>query len=114
VRRDQRDKGQAPLDHAVARTVEALEAAQARLLEEASAFRRARTFEATGVDEAEEAARSGFGILSLSALGEAGEDRLNAGGASVRCIHGRGGELALPEAGGGDVRTQVAVVARAY
>jgi prolyl-tRNA synthetase len=124
VRRDTRTESEIPLDEAAARTVEVLETVQSALFEEARSHRLAHTLATERLDEAEEAARTGFGVVRLSALGEGGEDRLNAAGLSVRCIHGADGHLVLPpgqgsseegpsEEGGAD-GSRVAVVARAY
>jgi prolyl-tRNA synthetase len=140
VRRDTRTKSAIPLDAAPARALEVLDAIQTGLLEEASEFRRAHTLATERLDEAEEAARTGFGVVPLAALGEAGEDRLNAAGVTVRCVQGAGdGRLVLPPGegvselspsregpsregppregppqNGGADESRVAVVARAY
>ena len=135
VRRDTRTKSAIPLDVAPARAMEVLDAIQTDLLEEASEFRRAHTLATDRLEEAEEAARTGFGVVPLAALGETGEDRLNAGGVTVRCVQGAGdGRLVLPPGegasggipsregpsrenpsqNGGADESRVAVVARAY
>lgn len=119
VRRDTRAEEKVPLDAAPARAAAALDAIQAALLEEARAFQEARTVASERLEEAEEAARSGFGVVPLASLGEGGEDRLNAAGATVRCVYGADGRLVLPPAdvpseGAGDGASRVAVVARAY
>lgn len=115
VRRDTRTEDKVPLDTAPARAAAALDAIQEGMLEEATAFREAHTVSAQRLDEAEEAARTGFGRVPLPALGDGGEDRLNAAGVTVRCIHGASdGRLVLPPAHAEDGTAQVAVVARAY
>jgi prolyl-tRNA synthetase len=115
LRRDTRTEDKVPLDGAPARAAAALQVIQEEMLEEARAFREAHTVATDGLQEAEEAARTGFGLVALPALGDGGEDRLNAAGVTVRCIHGaEDGRLVLPPADGEDDTAQVAVVARAY
>jgi prolyl-tRNA synthetase len=87
-----------------------MEDIQASLLEEATAFRDSRTTEVTGVEEALEAARTGFAILPWSALGDDGEDRLAAEGVTVRCLQRPDGTVP-DDYDEGDLR---AIVARAY
>ena len=87
-----------------------LEEIQASLLEEATAFRDARTTEVGTVEEALEAAKSGFAILPWSAVGDDGEDRLAAEGITVRCLQRPDGTVP-DDYDEGDLR---AIVARAY
>ncbi|MGH9106684.1 MAG: proline--tRNA ligase [Acidimicrobiales bacterium] len=67
-RRDARTKGPVRLDDAVAEVGRALGASQAALLAEARRRTEERTVEATGLDEALEAAQSGFAVLPGSVL----------------------------------------------
>jgi len=91
----------------------ALDEAQAALLAEASARLRDNTSDVATVEEAEEAARTGFAVLPAAALGADGESRLNEAGVSVRALMRRDGSLPAPDedAAGPDL---VAVVARSY
>ncbi|MHB8682610.1 MAG: proline--tRNA ligase [Acidimicrobiales bacterium] len=88
----------------------ALAEAQQVLRDEAEAFRAEHTVPATTVDEALEAAQSGFATLPAAALGDDGERRLNAGGASIRVLLRADGTRAQSS----DETELVAVVARAY
>jgi prolyl-tRNA synthetase len=113
VRRDVATKTTVPLAGLAAAVGGALDEAQSAMLAEAMERRLRGTVEVSSVDEAEEAARTGFAIVPLSALGSEGETRLNAAGASVRLVMRPDGTL--PEAGeDGPGADLVAVVARAY
>ena len=112
VRRDAGTKTPTPLAAVKAAVAEALDATQEALHDEALELRRSRTRSVASLDEAVEAAASGWASLPLAALGgEEGEARLNQGGVTVRCIVGADGELASPTDPPGDL---VAVVGRAY
>jgi prolyl-tRNA synthetase len=110
ARRDTRSKETVPASGLPDRVAALLEDIQAGLLAEATAFRDGRTTEVASVDEAIEAARSGFAVLPWSAVGDDGEDRLAAEGITVRCLQRPDGTVpgAYDEA---DLR---AIVARAY
>ena len=60
--------------------------------------------------EAIEAAATGFAVVPMSAVGDAGEDELNAAGVSIRCLQTADG--GLPRSG--DDAGVVAIVGRAY
>ena len=110
ARRDTRTKETVPAAGLPGRVAALLEEVQASLLAEATAFRDARTSEVATVEEAVEAARTGFAILPWSAVGADGEDRLAAEGVTVRCLQRRDGTVPDDPAEEG-LR---AVVARAY
>ena len=115
VRRDSRTEEEVPLDAAPTRAAAALSAIQEGMLEEARAFREAHTVATKRLEETEEAARSGFGLVPLPALGDGGEDRLNAAGVTVRCVQrAEDGSLVMPHADGEADTEHGAVVARAY
>jgi len=63
------------------------------------------------VDEAREAAQSGFARLPMSVVGDEGETALNQAGVTVRCLLGP--EDGLPDPDGRD-ENLAAVVGRAY
>ena len=90
--------------------VSALEADQAHLLAEATARRAARVTAVSTVDEAIEAAASGWATLPYDAVGEEGEDRLAESGVTVRCLQRADGALPLAD----DEPGVVAYVARSY
>ncbi|HMC52778.1 MAG TPA: proline--tRNA ligase, partial [Acidimicrobiales bacterium] len=111
VRRDDGTKSPVPREEIKTQVASALGAAQAALLAEAEDLVRSRTAEVESVDEALEAARSGFARLPMGAVGEEGETLLNEAGVTVRCLMGADG--GLPSADAAD-DTLVAVVGRAY
>jgi prolyl-tRNA synthetase len=102
-------KATVPLAGAVAAVSEALAAAQTSLLAEATASRDARTAVVATVEEAVEAAATGFARLPWSVVGEDGEARLGEQGATVRCLQRPDGSV--PDELTPDVE---AIVARAY
>ena len=110
ARRDQRSKETVPAAGLAERVAGLLEEIQAGLLAEATAFRDGRTAEVGSVEEALEAARTGFAILPWSAVGDDGEDRLAEQGITVRCLQRPDGTVPDDPAEG-DLR---AIVARAY
>jgi prolyl-tRNA synthetase len=110
VRRDAGTKRPVPLGGAVAEVGQDLEAAQRDLLASATAFRDERTISVTSVDEAVEAAQSGFAVLPWAAVGLEGEARLATAAVTVRCLQRPDGGLALSE----DEPDLVAVCAKAY
>ncbi|WP_424639643.1 proline--tRNA ligase [Embleya sp. AB8] len=83
---------------------------QALLLAQSRARRESRTVEVTSIDEAVEAARTGWGRIPWAALGPEGEARLAERGVSVRCLVAADGSV--PERD--DQPGNIAVVARAY
>ncbi|HLY82886.1 MAG TPA: His/Gly/Thr/Pro-type tRNA ligase C-terminal domain-containing protein, partial [Acidimicrobiales bacterium] len=110
VRRDNGTKVPVPLGGAVVSVHAAAEAAQDALLAEATAFRDAHTARVSTVDEAVEAASTGFAVLPWAAVGPEGEVRLGESAVTVRCLQRSDGSLAMSE----DEPGVLAVVARAY
>jgi prolyl-tRNA synthetase len=88
----------------------ALEEDQATLLAQSRERREARTVDASGIDEAVEAAATGWARLRWSELGPEGEAKLAEQGVSVRCLVGEDGSV--PEAD--DAPGTLAIVGRAY
>src|SRR5690606_12709041 len=78
-----RSKQPVPLDGVASLVAERLERQHAALLAEATAARDARIAEVATVDEAIDAAATGWARLPWSAVGEGGEDRLAEHGVSV-------------------------------
>jgi len=99
-----------PVTDAVPAVLEALEAAQRTLLEQARALRAERTAEVSTVDEAIEAASTGWARLPWSAVGLEGENKANAQGVTVRCLTRADGSVPDSE----DEPDLVAYLARAY
>jgi prolyl-tRNA synthetase len=93
VRRDTREKTTVPLAGVAAAVADLLPAIQANLHAEATAFRDARVARVATVDEAVEAAATGFARLPWSAVGEDGEARLAAHGITVRCLQREDGSV---------------------
>ena len=86
VRRDRNEKVTVPLDVALGRVVGDLDEIQARLFAHAVERRDARTADVTSVEDAVEAAKTGFARISVADLGPDGEDRLAAEAVTVRCL----------------------------
>jgi prolyl-tRNA synthetase len=105
VRRDRGAKETIALESVVADTLEALEAAQRNLHDEALDFREAHTRDAHSIDEID---GLGFWRLPWAEVGEKGEDVLAERGYSVRCLTDPEGNV--PESPEGSV----AWIARAY
>ena len=110
ARRTDGSKTAVPLAAAVARVTAALEADQQALYDEAVAFREANVVDVATLDEAADAAATGFARIPWSALGTAGEAVLNTRGVSVRCLTRPDGQV--PDAD--DEPALVAHLARAY
>jgi prolyl-tRNA synthetase len=111
VRRDTGDKQQVPINEAPGRVSALVEQIQTDLLAAATERRDAATTEVASLDEAAEAAQTGFARLPWGLVRGEGEARLAAQGITVRCLMGADG-AALPATDEDD--TLVAVVARAY
>jgi prolyl-tRNA synthetase len=90
--------------------VAAIDADQTHLLEEAAKRQAARTTAVATVDEAVEAAASGWATLPYDVVGEEGEDRLATAGISVRCLQRPDGSLPIEDNEPG----LTAFVARSY
>jgi prolyl-tRNA synthetase len=98
------------LDGAVAVVQAELDRQQHALLEEATSRRESRTVDVTTLDEAREAATTGWARVAWDAVGTAGEAALAQGGVSVRCL--RRADGSLPESD--DETGLIAIVARSY
>ncbi|MET7277269.1 proline--tRNA ligase [Kribbella sp. NPDC005582] len=94
----------------VTTVTEALSADQTWLLDEATARHAARTTAVSTVDEAVEAAATGWATLPYDAVGEEGEDRLATAGITVRCLQRPDGTLPAAD----NERGLTAFVARSY
>jgi prolyl-tRNA synthetase len=110
IRRDSGERDEITPSGLVARVTKALLDAQREMLEGARTFMSERITDASSVDEATEAARTGFARIPVSALGDDGEKRLAEHGVTVRCLVTPDG--GLPE--DRDDADAVAVVGRAY
>jgi prolyl-tRNA synthetase len=110
VRRDSGDKRQVPLGGLVTEVAAALEAAQAALLAEATGHLARHTVSVSSIDEAVEAAATGFATIPWAAVGPEGEARLGESAVTVRCLQRPDGSLAMSD----DEPDLVAVVGRAY
>ncbi len=109
VRRDEDGKVAVGLDAVPAAVAAALLGVQDGLLAAATARRDNRTVSVGTIDEAAEAAQSGFARIRWSVLGEQGEEVLAAKAITVRCLQNPDGTI--PAEIDDEV---VAVVARAY
>ncbi|MFJ6213191.1 proline--tRNA ligase [Streptomyces sp. NPDC092296] len=88
----------------------ALEEDQALLLRQSRERRESRTTEVKTLDEAVEAAATGWGRISWAELGPEGEAKLAEQGVSVRCLVAADGSVPAAD----DQPGNVAIVARAY
>jgi prolyl-tRNA synthetase len=110
VRRIEGGKAPVKLDGVVEEITAALDAGQDLLLRQSAERREARTVDVTTIDEAVEAAASGWARMPWADLGPEGEALLGAQGVTVRCLVTEDG--GVPEA---DDRPGVrAIIARAY
>lgn len=117
VRRDAGTKRPVPLAGVAAEVGADLAAAQADLLDEATARRDSHTTSVASLEEVAEAAETGFAVVAWDAVGPQGEAQLAASGLSVRCLQRRDGSLATdaaPDDGGPAASGLRAVVAKAY
>jgi prolyl-tRNA synthetase len=110
VRRIPGSKEPTAIEALPARVSRALEDDQALLLAQSRERREARTAEVSTVEEAAEAASTGWARIPWAGLGPEGEARLAEQGVSVRCLIAEDGSV--PESD--DQAGNVAVVARAY
>jgi prolyl-tRNA synthetase len=110
VRRDRNEKVTVALGEVVDRAAAVLDESQAFLFADALERRQARTAEVTTVEDAIEAAKTGFARIPYATLGADGEDRLATEAVTVRCLQRPDGSV--PEAG--DEPDLVAWVARSY
>ncbi|MDQ6617165.1 MAG: proline--tRNA ligase [Actinomycetota bacterium] len=94
VRRDDGSKRPVAIAEAVLVAATTLDQIQVALLEQARQFRDSHTVHVGSVEEAVEAAQTGFAVVPWSALGPEGEDRLAAAAVTVRCLQRADGSLA--------------------
>ncbi len=116
VARHRRTKEVVPLSGAVAAVGATLEAVADELRAEAGRTLAERTVDVRSVEEAVEAAQTGFARLPWAAVGLEGEGRLATHAVSVRCLQLPDGGLAEDLVIGDEegARSLVAVVGRAY
>ncbi|CAN5496823.1 proline--tRNA ligase [soil metagenome] len=110
VRRDRSEKATVGLSGLVDHVAGLLEEIQTEMLEGARARRDDGTVDVTTVDEAREAATTGFARIPWSILDEAGLRALKADGVTVRCLQGPEGEVATSD----DQPGAVATLSRSY
>jgi prolyl-tRNA synthetase len=110
ARRIDGSKTPIPVADVVSVVTAALEADQQALYDEALARRTAATVDVNTVDEAIEAAGTGWARVPWSAVGVEGEAKVNAVGVTVRCLTRADGSVPDSE----DETDLVAYVARAY
>ncbi len=110
VRRIPGSKQPVPLAGVAAAAREALDADQIALYEQGLRQRDARTVEVSTLEEAAEAAATGWARIPWAALGEDGEEQLATQAVSVRCLVRPDGSV--PDTG--EEPDLVAYVARAY
>jgi prolyl-tRNA synthetase len=110
VRRDIQSKRPVNLGNVVAEVSLDLAAAQQALYAQAGSRQAEWTHRVATLDEAAEAAATGFAVVPWKAIGPAGEAELAAAGFSVRCLQAADGGLASAD----DAPDLVAVVAKAY
>ena len=110
VRRDTGQKRAVAVGAVVQDSIDVLDEIHHVYLREATERRDAHTVDVDTVDEACQAAQSGFARLPWSILGLEGEAALNADGVTVRCLRAADGGLATDP----DAPDTVALVSRAY
>lgn len=110
ARRIDGTKSPVALDGVVAEVTGALEADQRRLYDDALAFREERTVEVKTLDEAIEAAQTGWARVPWSAIGEEGETLANGKAITVRCLIRADGTM--PDAD--DEPNLIAILGRSY
>ncbi|OHV32954.1 MULTISPECIES: proline--tRNA ligase [Pseudofrankia] len=111
ARRDTGEKVTVPLSEAAGRVPALLDDVQDTLYQQALALRDSRTADVTSLDEAVEAAATGFARLPWRLVGDDGEARLAAEALTVRCIQNPDGTF--PD-GTDDTDDLVCLVARSY
>ncbi|HCU50480.1 MAG TPA: proline--tRNA ligase [Micromonosporaceae bacterium] len=110
VRRTDGSKTPIPLSEVVGAVTAALEADQKALYEEALGRREARTVDVSTLDEALEAAATGWARVPWSAVGVEGEALANQSAISVRCLFRADGEVPASQ----DEPDLTAILARSY
>jgi prolyl-tRNA synthetase len=111
ARRDTGEKVTVPLAEAAGRVPALLDEVQSGLYQQALALRDARTVDVTSIEDAVEAAATGFARLPWRLVGDEGEARLAAESLTVRCIQNPDGTLPVDTE---DTDDLVCLVARAY
>ncbi|MEN3316476.1 MAG: prolyl-tRNA synthetase [Acidimicrobiaceae bacterium] len=109
VRRDSGDKVPVPITAAAQEAAESLDVIQAALHRQATEMRDARTAEVSSVDEAQQAAQTGFARVPWDLVRD-DEVRLAQAGVTVRCLQRADGDLPMSS----DEPGLVATVAKAY
>ena len=110
VRRDTGERTQAAVDGTAERIPPLLEAVQAAMLASATVFRDDHTADVSSIDDARQAAQTGFARMPWTMLGETGEQTLAEHAITVRCLQRPDGTVPDSE----DEPDVMAVVARAY
>jgi prolyl-tRNA synthetase len=110
VRRISGAKGAVPLAGAAKAVTDAVDEQQAELLAEATARRDEHLVDVDSIEEAAEAAASGWARLAWDRVGAAGEARLAEQSVTVRCLLNEDGTVPASEQEPG----LTAVVARSY
>ncbi|HWD82434.1 MAG TPA: proline--tRNA ligase [Kribbella sp.] len=110
VRRLRSAKSAVALTDLRSTVVAALDADQAHLLAEATTRQTSRITPVATIEEAIEAAASGWATIPYDAVGEEGEDRLAESGITVRCLQRPDGSLPIED----DEAGLTAYVARSY
>jgi prolyl-tRNA synthetase len=111
VRRDDKTKAAVPLDGVASRVADVLDGVQRALGDRALQLREERTTDVGTVDEAIDAAQTGFARVPWGLVGEGeGESRLAEKSVSVRCLQRADGSVPTHR----DEPDLVAVVGRAY
>ena len=90
VRRDTGEKTQVPVGQVAERVGPLLDTIQADMLAAATTFQAERTVDVASIDEAREAAQTGFARLPWAELGDEGEAALAEHGITVRCLQTAG------------------------
>ncbi len=111
VRRDTGDKTSVSTTGAAAAVAEALKGAQSALFQEAAQRLASRTVNVSSLEDAVEAAKTGFAVFPGALADAAGEDALNAQSVTIRCLRRPDGSL--PELDD-KLEELVAVAARSY
>jgi prolyl-tRNA synthetase len=110
VRRADGSKTPVSIGEAVGAVTAALEADQKALYEEALARREQRTVDVTTLEQAIEAAGSGWARIAWSAVGVEGEGLANQSAVSVRCLYRPDGSVPASQ----DEPDLIAILARSY
>lgn len=111
ARRDTDGKSTLPLADLVTTIPVLLDRMQEDMLASARTRLAERTTHVSTIEEAREAAKTGFAVIDWAVLGEAGEKELNRDAITVRCLQTRDGQMPDPLNPEQDL---VAIVGRAY